>query len=312
MNMHENARTTPAGRALLARRVCREGWSAQEAADAAGVSRRTALKWVNRFAEEGHSGLRDRPSRAHRLPHATPQEWGDLVSYLRQFRQPARLIATQLGMARSTVSAILSRRGLGPLQALEPPRPPCRYERRRPGELLHLDIKKLGRFRRPGHRVTGNRAVRSEGSGWDYIHVAIDDHSRLAYVEILEDETAGSCVDFMHRAVAWFASQGIRIKQLLTDNGVGYRSHWFRNACEVLKLRHLRTKPHTPQTNGKAERFIQTLLREWAYGRLYRCSQDRAKCLPLWVRYYNLRRPHGSLQHQPPISRRPRSREQRS
>lgn len=180
MNIHENARTTPASRALLVRRVQGEGWSTKDAAQAAGVSRRTAYKWLSRFDAEGRAGLRDRSSRAHRLPHATPGEWSDLVAYLRHFRQPARLIARQLGMARSTVSAILCRRGLGPMRALEPPAPPHRYERRRPGDLIHLDIKKLGRFWRPGHRITGDRTVRSEGSGWDYIHVAIDDHSRLA------------------------------------------------------------------------------------------------------------------------------------
>jgi transposase InsO family protein len=312
MNIHENARTTPASRALLNRRVRRERWSIQEAAEAAGISRRTAYKWLRRFAEEGSAGLRDRPSRAHRLPHAVPAEWTDLIAYLRQFRQPARLIAHQLGMARSTVSAVLSRRGLGPLRALEAPLRPCRYERRRPGDLIHLDIKKLGRFWRPGHRVTGDRTIRSEGSGWDYIHVAIDDHSRLAYVEILEDELSATCVDFMHRALTWFAEQSIPVRRVLTDNGVGYRAHRFRIACEQLKIRHLRTRPHHPQTNGKAERFIQTLMREWAYGRVYSSSHERAKQLPLWIRYYNYRRPHGSLDHKPPISRRPSSCDQRS
>ena len=251
MNIHENARTTPASRALLVERVQHEGWSIQEAADAIGVSRRTALKWLNRFAEEGRGGLRDRPSRAHHLPHATPAEWADLIAYLRQFRQPARLIARQLGMARSTVSAVLHRRGLGPLRSLEPPSRPCRYERRKPGDLLHLDIKKLGRFRRPGHRVTGDRTVRSARSGWDYIHVAIDDHSRLAYAEILEDETSGSCVDFLQRAVHWFAEQGIRIRRVLTDNGVGYRSYWFRTTCQLIKVRHLRTRPHRPRPTAR-------------------------------------------------------------
>ena len=312
MNIHENARTTPVSRALLVRRVRREGWSIGEAAGAAGVSKRTAYKWLNRFAEEGRAGLRDRSSRARHLPHATPAKWVDLIAYLRQFRQPARLIGEQLGIARSTVNAILSRQGLGRLRALQPPLKPCRYERRRPGELIHLDIKKLGRFWRPGHRVTGDRAVRSEGSGWDYVHVAIDDHSRLAYVEILEDETSGSCVDFMHRALGWFVEQGIRVKSILTDNGVGYRSHWFRLACELRKVRHLRTRPRRPQTNGKAERFIQTLMREWAYARIYADSRERARQLLPWVRHYNCRRPHASLDYKPPISRRPRPREQRS
>ena len=311
MNIHENARTTPASRALLVHRVREEGWPLRDAAEAAGISRRTAYKWLGRFAAEGRPGLRDRSSRARRLPHATPKDWVDLVVRLRSFRQPARLIAKQLGIPRSTVSAVLSRVGLGPQRALEAPRPPCRYERRRPGDLLHLDIKKLGRFSRPGHRAHGDRAIRNRDAGWEFVHVAIDDHSRLAYAEIFDDETAGSCVDFLQRAMAWFAEHGIAIKSLLTDNGVGYRSHWFRAACQFLRVRHLRTKPHSPQTNGKAERFIQTLLREWAYERVYASSILRARQLPRWLRFYNYKRPHGSLRYLPPISRRP-SREQRS
>lgn len=311
MNIHQNARTTPSGRAVLVQRVLKQGWTVREAAGAAAISPRTAYKWLRRYAQEGRPGLRDRSSRAGRLPRAVPQEWCDLVAYLRGFRQPARTIAEQLGLARSTVSAILSRRGLGPIRALEPPAPPCRYERRRPGDLLHLDTKKLGRFDRPGHRVTGNRRQTSRHAGWDYVHVAIDDHSRLAYVEVLLDEGPVSCMEFLQRALAWFAQLGIRVRRVLTDNGNGYRSHGFREACQHLRLRHLRTKPRRPQTNGKAERFIQTLLREWAYGRLYLTSALRNACLPAWLRFYNWRRPHGSLGYKPPISRRPRSREQR-
>ncbi len=312
MNIHENARTTPASRALLVRRVQQHGWSARQAAEAAGISTRSAYKWLRRFDNEGVAGLRDRSSRAHRLRHRLPGEWCDLVGYLRHFRQPARLIAHQLGLARSTVSAVLSRQGLGPQRALEPPSPPCRYERRRAGDLLHLDTKKLGRFWRPGHRVTGDRRRRNAGAGWDVVHVAIDDHSRLAYVEVLLDEDPPSCIEFLQRALAWFREQGIRVLRLLTDNGNGYRSHGFWDACRRLRLRHLRTKPRRPQTNGKAERFIQTLMREWAYGRVYASSARRTAQLPAWLRFYNYRRPHGSLQHKPPISRRPRSREQRS
>ena len=313
MNIHENARTTPASRALLVRRVLEQGWKPRQAAAAVGVSARTAYKWLGRYAAQGASGLRDRSSSAHRRPHALPQEWADLVAYLRHFKQSARVIAQQLGLARSTVSATLARRGLGPQRALEPPRPVCRYERRRPGELLHLDTKKLGRFQRPGHRVTGNRKgkVRS-GVGWDLVHVAIDDHSRLAYAEVLADESPRSCIDFLRRALAWFAQQGIKVKRLLTDNGNGYRSFRFRDACQRLRLRHLRTRPHTPQTNGKAERFIQTLLREWAYARIYTTSVQRTQQLPRWLWFYNHHRPHASLNYLPPISRRPRSREQRS
>ena len=312
MNIHENARSTPASRALLVRRVTEEGWRPRDAAEAIGVSARTAYKWLRRYDDEGKPGLRDRSSRAHQMRHALPREWCDLVVRLRRFRKPARVIARELGLARSTVSAVLSRAGLGPQRALEPPAPPCRYERRHPGDLLHLDIKKLGRFWRPSHRLTGNRSVRSEGSGWDVVHVAIDDHSRLAYAEILLDESPPSCIEFLQRALVWFAEQGIRIKQLLTDNGNAYCSYGFRDACQRLRLRHLRTRPHRPQTNGKAERFIQTLMREWAYGRVYKTSLQRAQQLPAWLRFYNYRRPHGSLGHKPPISRRPRSCEQRS
>lgn len=312
MNMHENARTTPISRALLIQRVEEEGWSPRRAAEAAGISPRTAYKWLRRFREQGHAGLRDRSSRAHRRPHALPDEWCDLVVYLRQFRQPARVIAQELGLRRSTVSAVLSRRGLGAQAALQPPAQPCRYERRQPGDLLHLDTKKLGRFDQPGHRVTGKRGSGSRGVGWDCVHVAIDDHSRLAYAEVLLDESPPTCIEFLQRALAWFAQLGVRVRRILTDNGNGYRSHGFRDACSRLKLRQLWTQPRRPQTNGKAERFIQTLMREWAYGRVYSTSTARAALLPAWLRFYNWRRPHGSLGHRPPISRRPRSREQPS
>jgi transposase InsO family protein len=311
MNIHENARTTPASRYLLVRRI-QEGWSPTEAASAAGISRRTAYKWLRRYADSGRQSLRDRPSKAHHRPHALPPEWADVVVYLRTFRQPARVIGAQLGIPRSTVSAILARRGLGPMASLEPPIPPCRYERRHAGELLHLDIKKLGRFRKPGHRVTGVRtACRTDQAGWEFVHVAIDDFSRLAYAEILPDETGRSCARFMRHACAWFATQGIKVKALLTDNGTGYRSHRFRDACMGSRLRHHRTRPYTPRTNGKAERFIQSLLREWAYARPYRNNLERAADLPRWIRHYNEDRPHASLKYLPPISRRP-SRNQRS
>lgn len=312
MNIHENARTTPASRDLLVRRIREHGWTPLEAATAAGVSRRTAYKWLGRFSQEGRSGLRDRSSRAHRLPLALPEDWSDIVVYLRSFRQTARLIAAQLGLARSTVSAVLARRGLGSQAALEPPKPPCRYERRHAGELLHLDIKRLGRFWRPGHRVTGSRALRCAGAGWEFVHIAIDDYSRIAYAEILADETGRTCAAFMQRAKRWFARQGITIRALLTDNGTGYRSHHFRDACQSAGIKHHRTRPYTPRTNGKAERFIQSMLREWAYGRLYRSSDDRAQDLVRWLRYYNEERPHASLSYLSPASRRPPAREQRS
>lgn len=312
MNIHENARTTPASRALLVERVNAQGWPVAEAAQALGVSERTAYKWLNRYRTGGPPALRDGSSRAHRLRHALPSRWTDLIVRLRGYRQPARQIAAQLQLPRSTVSAVLARNGLGALQALEPPAKPCRYERRRPGDLLHLDTKKLGRFSRPGHRVTGRRDDRDRGIGWDLVHVAIDDHSRLAYVEVLSDESPRSCVSFLVRALAWFKQQGISVRRLLTDNGNGYRSDGFRLACRQLRLRHLRTQPRRPQTNGKAERFIQTLMREWAYARRYPNSAARTKCLPRWLRFYNEERPHASLDYKPPISRRPKIREQRS
>ena len=312
MNIHENARTTPTSRELLVRRMLEQGWGVQEVADAAGISRRTAYKWLRRYGAEGRGGLRDRSSRAKSLPHALPQDWCDVVVYLRGFRQTAQLIALQLGLARSTVSAVLSRRGVGPQAALEPPKPPCRYERRHAGELLHLDIKKLARFWRPGHRVTGSRAKQSNGAGWEYVHIAIDDFSRIAYAEILCDEKGATCAAFMYRACRWFARQGIAVTALLTDNGTGYRSHWFRTACQAANVRHHRTRPYTPRTNGKAERFIQSMLREWAYGRIYRSSAQRAAQLARWIHYYNEERPHASLNYLSPISRRPTPCEQRS
>lgn len=305
MNIHENARTTPHSRAMLVHRIRDQRWSVQRAAKAAGVSDHTAYKWLRRFAQEGPSGLRDRSCRAHQRPHALAQEWCELVLYLRGFRMPARVIAEQLGMPVSTVSAVLARNGVGPQAALEPPRPPCRYERRHAGELLHLDFKKLARFVRPGHRVTGSRARQSNGAGWEYVHVAIDDFSRVAYAEILPNERGSTCAAFMRRACAWFSSQGIKVRALLTDNGTGYRSHRFRRACTRQRVRHHRTRPYTPRTNGKAERFIQSMLREWAYVRLYRNSTARANNLPRWIRYYNHERPHASLGYLPPISRRP-------
>lgn len=305
MNIHENARTTPASRYLLVQRV-QQGWTPAQAAEAAGISIKTAAKWLRRFAEGGREGLRDRSSVAHQRPHALPQQWQDIVAFLRSFRQPARLIAAQLGLSRSTVSAVLARRGLGPQASLEPPVPPRRYERRHAGDLLHLDIKKLGRFAKPGHRITGVRTGnRTRQAGWEFVHVAIDDFSRIAYAEILRDERGSTCAGFMRRACAWFKSQGIAIKALLTDNGTGYRSHRFRDACLRCSVRHHRTRPYTPRTNGKAERFIQSLLREWAYARAYRTSKDRGRTLPLWLRFYNEERSHASLGYLPPISRRP-------
>jgi len=216
-----------------------------------------------------------------------------------------RQIAKRLRMKQRTVSRLLKRAGLSRARDLEPIEPPNRYEHDKPGDLLHLDIKKLGKFGRPGHRVTGSRVGRApdRGRGWEFVHVCIDDHSRVAYVEILEDETKATCTAFLRRAVAWYRQQGIRVRRILTDNGGGYRSYPFRDAISELGLRHSFTKPYTPRTNGKAERFIQTLLREWAYARLYRRSSDRRRALPGYIRHYNEKREHGSLGGKPPIAR---------
>jgi transposase InsO family protein len=297
---------------LLVRRVKDEAWSVASAAAAAGISRRTAYKWLQRQREAGAASLRDRSSRAHCMRHALPAEWTQIIVYLRHYRQPARLIGSELGIARSTVSAVLARHGLGAQKALEPPRPLTRYERRRAGDLLHLDVKRLARFWRPGHRLTGSRAHQSCGAGYEFVHVAIDDHSRIAFAQILPNERGTTCRAFLHRACAWFAAHGIVIRRVLTDNGPGYCAHHFRRGCLALRVRHIRTRPRTPQTNGKAERFIQTLLREWAYGRLYVDSRVRAQQLPRWLNFYNGERPHASLGYLPPFSRRPASREQRS
>jgi transposase InsO family protein len=312
MNIHKNARTTPHSRALIVQRIERERWSLASAAAAAGVSERTARKWVERFRQHGTAGLVDRPSVAHRRPHALPAGWVDLIAELRRYRMTAMRIAQVLGMARSTVAAVLGRLGLSSLHRLEPPEPVVRYERQRPGELIHFDVKKLPRFEREGHRVTGNRTVSTQGAGLDFIHVAIDDYSRLAYVEVLADERKANTTGFLIRALRWFRSHGIQVAQVMSDNGVGYVSRLFARACRWLQLRHIRTRPYTPKTNGKAERFIQTLLREWAYLQAYPNSDARNAVLPAWLRQYNELRPHASLNQLPPVSRIPSYREQRS
>jgi transposase InsO family protein len=312
MKLHGNARTCPKSRRLLVERVLVEGWSLTQAAAAAGVSERTAWKWVQRFREHGEEGLRDRSSAPNRVPHRTPPERVEAIRTLRQLRMTAAEIAEALGMALSTVSSWLQRIGLGKRSRLQPPEPANRYERRYPGELVHVDVKKLGRILRPGHRLTGNRRSRQKRwingrklgiAGWEFVHVAVDDYSRLAYVEVLADERGDSAARFLERAVAWFAERGIRVERLLSDNGSCYRSHTHAVACRKLGLRHSFTQPYRPRTNGKAERFIQTLLHEWAYGRLYATSAERNGQLPGWLNRYNFSRPHGSLGHKPPGSR---------
>jgi transposase InsO family protein len=314
MNIHQNARTTPHSRALIVVRVVEEKQPPRVVAADFGVSVRTVYKWLARFRAEGATGLSDRPSVAHRRPHRLPEAWVALIERLRRAcRMTGRAIAHRLRLCRSTVAGVLRRLGLSRLKFLEPPEPVRRYERKRPGDLIHLDVKKLGRFWRAGHRVTGSRKGASDGAGWEYVHVCVDDPTRLAYVEVLTDERGVTCVGFLKRAVAWFAARGVAVRRVMTDNGSGYVAKIFKAARIALGLRHIRTRPYTPKTNGKAERFIQTLLREWAYARPYPSSAMRAQDLPRWLDHYNLKRPHGSLGHLPPISRiRNLPREQRS
>jgi transposase InsO family protein len=312
MNIHKNARTTPRSRAMLVNRVIDEHWTVGAAALAFGVSERTVYKWLARFRAEGLSGLHDRNSWAHRRPHALSPAWLALIRLLRQGKLVAEEIAAQLPLARSTVSSALTRLGLARLRYLNPPPPVRRYEWSRPGELVHLDTKKLGCIVRPSHRVTGDRRDTVEGAGWEYAHVAIDDCSRYTYVEILPDEKRYTAAGFLLRALRAFRCRGIQVERVLTDNGGAYRSRPFLKSCRWLGIAAKRTRPYRPQTNGKAERVIQTLLRKWAYVRPYATSADRSAALETWLRFYNEERPHASLNRQTPVSRLAQFAEQRS
>ncbi|MDQ3983386.1 MAG: IS481 family transposase [Actinomycetota bacterium] len=305
MRLHRNAQLAPNGRLLLCQRVLEQGWSRNQAAEAAGVSERTASKWLGRYRAEGEQGLIDRPSTPKSCPTATPADRVELIVQLRHLRLTADRIAGYLGMALSTVSLVLKRLGLGKLSALDEPEPPNRYERRHPGELIHVDVKKLGRIAGAGHQVTGRHAGhhRSRGAGWEFVHVAVDDATRLSYVEVLDDERAPTAVAFLRRAVGFFTTYGVAAQGVMTDNGGAYRSTIHALACRMLGLKHLRTRPYRPRTNGKAERFIQTLLRGWAYGAIYRTSEQRLAALPGWLDFYNHERPHGSLSRQSPVER---------
>jgi transposase InsO family protein len=304
MNSHKHARLTPKGRALLVGRVLHEGWSVAAAAEAAGVSRRTGYKWLARFKAEGLGGLADRSSRPRRCPSALDAQEQDQLERLRRQRWPLWRIALQAGRGIGTVSRYMKRRGLSRLKALQPPEPLVRYERAAPGELLHLDTKKLMHIDGIGHRITGDRRTIKRGIGWQMVHLAIDDHSRVSFARLLPDETTLSCVQFLREAVAYFASLGVRVQRVMTDNGTGYKRR-FREACQELGARHLRTRPYTPKTNGKAERFVQTSLREWAYARPYVSSAQREQALPPFLHRYNWHRPHCALNHQPPMTRIP-------
>jgi transposase InsO family protein len=317
MKLHANAPLGPKGRAIMVRRVLEERIALTEAAEAAGVSAKTAGKWVRRYREEGAAGLLDRSSAPRRVHNATAPERVEAITALRRVRLTGPEIAETLEMATSTVSAVLARIGLGKLSRLEPAEPVRRYERSRPGELIHIDVKKLGRIgpHGAGHRVLGRSWAKEGGrrtdaagvrrlqSGWDRVHVCVDDATRLAYVEVLPDETTKTVLGFLRRAVGFYRSHGVAVEGLMTDNGPAYRSAAHALACRAMGIKHIRTQPYRPQTNGKAERFIRTMLREWAYAAVYGSSPERAAALSGWLDRYNYRRRHGALGHRPPIQR---------
>jgi transposase InsO family protein len=311
MKLHSNAKTTPAGRWLLVCRVREEGWTVCQAAEAAGLSVRSAYKWLARYRDEGRSGLADRGSRPRRTPRRTPSPVVRRVERLRRRRMTTWEIAAQTAIPASTVSLILRRLGLHRLSRLEPAPPVRRYERQAPGELVHLDTKKLARIRRVGHRIHGDRSKRVSGAGWEFAHVCVDDHTRLAYVEVLPDERAPTATAFFRRALAWFAARGITVQRVMTDNGNAYIAHRFGALCRERGIRQIFTKPYTPKTNGKAERFIQTLTQRWAYKRPYRTSALRTAALRPWLQHYNHKRPHRALGMRPPMARLREAREQR-
>jgi transposase InsO family protein len=302
MELHKNARTCPASRLLLVQRI-QAGMAVTSAAEAAGVTRRTASKWKARYREAGEAALVDRSSRPHRSPRQTHAAVVEQILRLRRRRHTGLQIAARVGSSTSTVARILARQGLSRLGNLDPKPAVCRYQRDRPGELVHIDIKKLGRIKLIGHRITGDRRRRARGVGWEFVHVAVDDASRLAYAEVLANERSPTAVAFLRRLVAWYQSHGVKVTAIMTDNGSCYVSRRFARACSRLGLRHLRTRPYRPRTNGKAERFIQTLLRDWAYRRPYLTSVHRTLRLPKFLSYYNHRRPHASLGRHTPASR---------
>lgn len=301
MNSHKNARTTFEGRKLLIERIAALGL--KPAAQAAGISERTARKWLRQFKECGAQGLLDRSSRPMKTRTSINAHLAERIERLRRHRMPMRRIAQVVGRSVATVSRLLAGLGLSSLKALDPVELVVRYERETPGELLHMDTKKLGRIVRPSHRVTGNRKDSVDGAGWEFAHVAIDDHSRASYVQMYANERKETVVEFLKATVAHYKALGVTIKRLLTDNGSAYRSRLFAKACQALGINHTFTRPYRPQTNGKAERFIQTCLREWAYGRRWANSAERTAWLPAFLAYYNARRPHSALGYKPPASR---------
>ncbi len=303
MDLHQNARLTLRSREGLAIRVIDEKVTLNAAAAAFNVSAKTARKWLLRYRAQNRAGLYDRSSCPRRSPRQTPAELVERVLVLRRQRWTGVRIAQTTGLSRATISRILRRHKLSRIRDLAPAVPVRRYEHPHPGDLLHLDIKKLARIAKPGHRLTGDPRDETRGAGWEMLHVAIDDHSRIAFSQLHADERAPSTVAFLRAALAYYARFGIRIRRVLTDNGPCYYSRLFAAACQQLGIRHLRTRPYTPRTNGKAERFIQTALREWAYARLYQHSAERHAELEPWLHDYNWHRPHASLGQLPPISR---------
>jgi transposase InsO family protein len=304
MDIHKNARLTVHGRERIVRQVM-SGQTPKAVALAAGVCPRTIRKWVARYSAEGLAGLQDRSSRPHRLRRPTPEQIVQKIEQLRRQRWTGKQIAAEVSVSPATVSRVLRRLGLNKLSALEQ-EPVRRYERENPGELIHIDIKKLGRIGSVGHRITGRKTGvvnRHLGIGWEFVHVCIDDASRIAFSRVMKDERKASAIAFLEAAVAYYASLGIKVERVMTDNGSCYLSRDFAKACKKLGLKHIRTKPYTPKTNGKAERFIQTSLREWAYARAYNTSDERTAELSRWLHRYNWHRPHGSIGSKPPISR---------
>ena len=304
MNVHKNARMTRFGRLQLVHRIRQEGWTVAQAAEASSVSVRTAYKWLARYRAGGEPALCDRSSAPGHCPHRLAGETVAEIERLRRTRWTGPRISRATGVPLSTVGLVLRRLGLGRLRALDPRPPVIRYERKHPGEIIHIDTKKLGRINGPGHRMTGHRRGRKRGSGGEYLHVAIDDASRLAYTEVLASETGEACAGFMTRAARWFAACGVRIQRVMSDNAFAYtNSRLFKDALKAIGARHITTRPYTPRTNGKAERFIQTALREWLYAKSYNSSANRTADMPHWIHWYNLHRPHGGINASTPATR---------
>lgn len=303
MDYHHHARLTIHRREELAKIVGEGRLSLNEAAAEFKLSRQSAAKWVQRFRAEGRSGLRDRSSRPRRSPRSITAERIAQVERLRRERWTGVRIAQTTGLSRATVSRILTRLKLNKIRMLDPALPIVRYEHPAPGDLLHIDIKKLARIHKPGHRLTGNPQDETRGAGWEFLYVAIDDHSRIAFTALLPNEKATSSSAFLRRAVAYFAHLGIRVRRVMTDNGPCFCSRLFAQACRDLQIKPIRTRIYTPRTNGKAERFIQTAIREWAYARLYQNSAHRLYHLAPWIHQYNWHRPHTALNQKPPITR---------